>query len=173
MFLMKNMINSKTGTKIKLTRKQIEKLKALMVNSARKGNLANSGVVFENNKPIAWAESWVVSKTDATAHSERMLVERVCKKKKTNWTQGLTMISVVEPCLMCLSACSQAGYAEIAYIIPGKKYVDKIPWTTDTLINKKKVASKMSSKIKYTHLKDLEKEFSLVFENEMSPKFIK
>ena len=106
---------------MKLTATQIELLKELMVNSAKKGNLANSGMVLKNGKTIASAESLVVSNHDATAHSERMLVEEVCKKKKANYTPGLTMVTVVEPCLMCMSACAWAGYKEIAYIIPTKK----------------------------------------------------
>lgn len=156
---------------MKLTKEQIKKLKELMVISCRKGNLANSGIVLENGKAIEYAESWVVSSHDATAHSERMLVETVCKVRKTNWTPGLTMVSVVEPCLMCLSACSQAGYSKIAYIIPGNKYVNKIPWSTDTtIIDKEDVASKLSNPVKYTHLKDLESEFSEIFEREMGGK---
>ena len=111
--------------------------------SARKGNLANAGFVLDNKIVVASAESWVVSSSDATAHSERMLVETVCKLKHTNYTPGLTMVSVVEPCLMCMSACSQAGYKEICYIIPAKKYVKKIPWMTDTvIINKILIANR-------------------------------
>ncbi len=154
---------------LNLSKSDLLKLKKLMINSAKKGNLANSGMVLEDGKSIAFAGSWVVSKHNATAHSERMLVEKVCKSKKSNWTPNLIMVSVVEPCLMCLSASSQAGYSEIAYIIPGNKYVKKIPWSTDTeIIDKKAIASKMSSKIKYTHLKEYEDEFSKIFEIEMS-----
>ena len=157
---------------LKLTKIQIEKLKKLMINSARKGNLANSGLVLEDGKAIAFAESWVVSKTNATDHSERMLVEKICKKKKSNWTPNLVMVSVVEPCLMCLSACSQAGYSEIAYIIPGNKYVKNIPWTTDTtILDKKDVASKLSNKIKYTHLVEYEDAFSEIFKSAMAKHF--
>ena len=140
-----------------------------MVRSARKGNLANSALVLEKGKVIASAESLVVSNNDATAHSERMLIEKVCKKKRSHITPGLTMVSVVEPCLMCLSACSQAQYQEIAYIIPAEKYVAKIPWITDTeRVNKAKVAKQLSSSIKYIHLKEYEQEFSNIFESEMS-----
>ena len=140
-----------------------------MINSAKKGNLANSGIVLERGTQIASAESWVVSSTDATAHSERMLVAEVCKSKRTNYTPGLTMISVVEPCLMCLSACSQAGYKEIAFIIPAEKYVKKIPWMTDIRkFDKGDIARKFSKPIKYTHLKEYENEFSDVFEEVMS-----
>lgn len=154
---------------MKLTKDQIGLLKKLMRISAEKGNLANSGIVLEEGKTIASAESWVVSSTDATAHSERMLVSQVCRLKHTNFTPGLTMVSVIEPCLMCMSACSQAGYKEIAYIIPAKRYVEKIPWMTDTrILDKKSVAKNFSDPIGYIHLKEYEKEFFKVFEKVMS-----
>lgn len=150
-------------------REVVEKLKELMVLSARKGNLANSGVVLDGDNPIKFMESLVVTNKDATAHSERMLVEHVCKLRGSNWTPGLTMVTVVEPCLMCLSACSQAGYKEILYIIPGNKYVKTVPWATDTeKIDKKEVAKQLSSSIDLVHLSDLEDEFSSVFKMEMS-----
>ena len=113
---------------MELTKEQIDILKKLMISSARKGNLANSGLVIEGNKTIASSESLVVSKHDATSHSERILVENVCRLKKTNYTPGLTMITVCESCLMCMSACAWAGYKTIAYIIPASKYITKIPY---------------------------------------------
>lgn len=154
---------------MKLTTKQIRLLKDLMTNSAKKGNLANSGLVLENGKTIASAESWAVTNNDATAHSERMLVEKVGKMKKNNYTPGLTMVTVVEPCLMCMSACSQAGYKEIAYIIPAKRYVKKIAWMTDVKesVNKQKMAQSFSEPIKLTHLSEYEEEFCEVFERVM------
>lgn len=151
-----------------LTPDQIETLKQLMKNSAAKGNLANSGMVFENGKMLASAESWVVTNKDATSHSERMLVTKICNAKKTNYTPGLVMVTVVEPCIMCMSACSQAGYSEVQYIIPAKKYVDKIAWMTDsTQVDKQKLASQFSNPIKLTHLDQYEKEFCDVFEEAM------
>lgn len=154
---------------MELTKDQIDLLKKLMVNSARKGNLANSGIVLENGKMIASAESLVKSNYDATAHSERMLVQKVGRMKKSDRTPGLSMVTVVEPCIMCISACSQAEYKEIAYIVPSKKYVRKIPWTTDTQkLDKNKISSELSNPVKLHHLKEYEEEFSEVFEKEMS-----
>ncbi len=154
---------------MRLTSKQIETLKKLMVNSAKKGNLANSGIVLEKGKMIASAESWVVTNNDQTSHSERMLVEEVCKRKKNCLTPKLDMVSVVEPCLMCLSACSQALYDRIGFIIPAGKYVKKIPWITDTnSIDKEKIASQFSHQVEYLHLSEYEEEFSKIFEKEMA-----
>ena len=140
-----------------------------MINSARKGNLANSGIVLEGGKIIASSESLVVTNMDQTSHSERLLIEKVCRKKRSHVTPGLVMVSVIEPCLMCLSACSQAQYNRICYIIPAKKYVKKIPWITDTkLLDKKVISRKFSHPIEYEHLRDYEDQFSRVFESEMS-----
>ena len=151
-----------------ITNEQIQTLKKLMTNSAIKGNLANSGMVFEKGKMLEAAESWVVTNNDATSHSERMLVTKVCNAKKTNYTPGLVMVTVVEPCIMCMSACSQAGYSEIQYIIPANRYVKKIPWMTDsTLTDKQVLASQFSNPIQITHLKEYEDEFCRVFEDSM------
>lgn len=146
-----------------------ELLKKLMVESAKKGNLANSGLVLEGEEMIASAESLVASDCNATAHSERMLVEIAGHLKKTNFTPGLVMVSVVEPCVMCMSACSQAGFAEIAYIIPAKRYVEKIPWITDGIkIDKQKLAGQFTQPIKLSHLALYEEEFVKVFEAAMA-----
>ncbi len=150
---------------MKLTTDQIKLLKELMTNSANKGNLANAGIVLENGKLLDSAESWVVTNKDATAHSERMLVEKVGKLKGTNYTPGLSMVTVVEPCLMCMSACSQAGYKDVVYIIPARKYVNKIPWMTDVNdnVDKEKIAENFCEPIKLMHLSEYEEEFSEVF----------
>lgn len=139
-----------------------------MQKSAKKGNLANSAIVLENGVLVAAAESWVVSSCDASAHSERMLVEQVGKLKNSNWTPNLTMVSVVEPCLMCMSACSQAGYKDIFYIIPADKYIKSIPYMSDVKgINKNEIARKFISPIELKHLSKYENEFSVIFEKAM------
>lgn len=155
-------------TNIVLSKDQKNLLKQLAVNSAQKGNLANSGLVLEGDQVIASAESLVISNTDATAHSERMLVEQVCKLKQANYTPGLTMVTVCEPCLMCLSACAWAGYKSIAFIIPAKKYVNKIPWMTDnSRIDKVEIGKTFNNPVEIIHLNDYETEFSEMFEEQM------
>lgn len=140
----------------------------LAISSARKGNLFNSAIVLEDDKVIATSESLVVTNNDATDHSERMLVSKVCKKKRSNYTPGLTMVTVVEPCLMCLSACSWAGYTQILFIIPTSKYIKKMPWMSDTKdLNKNSVLKHLNNPIKVIHLKELEEKFSKNFEKEM------
>jgi len=151
-----------------LTPTQINTLENLMRNSAKKGNLANSAIVIEDGETIAEAESLVITNKDATAHSERMLVTEVCQQKGSNSTPGLTMVTVVEPCLMCMSACVWAGYSKIAYIIPADRYIKKIPWMSDTKdLDKFELVKKFTSEIELIHLKDLEEQFCKIFEAEM------
>lgn len=152
-----------------LSREQINELKDLMIKSAQKGNLANAGLVIESGKTIAISESLVNTNCDATSHSERLLVEKVCKEKGNSNTPDLTMVTVCEPCLMCMSACSWAGYKLIAYIIPANKYIKKIPWLSEnTKINKQEIAKTFNKPLKIVHLSQYESEFSEVFEKEMA-----
>jgi len=155
-------------SKLELTEEQQKLLKQLALNSAKKGNLANAGLVLEDGRTIASAESWVVSGCDATAHSERMLVEMVCKLKHSNYTPGLTMVTIIEPCLMCLSACAWAGYKRVAFIIPASKYIKTIPWVAEnTKADKNQIAKTFTEPIELIHLSQYENEFSRVFENRM------
>jgi tRNA(Arg) A34 adenosine deaminase TadA len=154
---------------MELTREQLDLLKKLMINSAKKGNLANSGIVLQNRNLIASSESLVVTNHDTTSHSERLLVEKVGHIKGNNYTPGLTMVTVCESCLMCLSACSQAGYKTLAYIIPAKKYSKKISWMTDNgNIDRSEIARTMNNPVEYVHLSQYQEEFSKVFETEMA-----
>ena len=139
-----------------------------MTRSAQKGNLANAALVIEEDRCIASGESLVASSFDATAHDERLLVEMVCKKKASHYTPGLIMVTVVEPCLMCLSACAQAGYKEVAFIIPAHRYIQKIPYMSDVIgLDKNVVAKAFLEPIALTHLKEFEEQFCDVFEKQM------
>lgn len=150
-----------------LTSDQVNILEKLMISSARKGNLPNASLVLQNGRLIASSESLVATNHDATAHSERILVETVCRQKKSHYTPGLVMVSVVEPCLMCLSACSQAGYSALAYIIPAHRYIKKILYVTDTTIDKLDITKSMINKIELIRLSEYTNVFCKVFEKEV------
>lgn len=69
---------------------------------------------------------------------------------------------------MCLSAASQAGYKELAYIIPASRYITQIPWMSDGLaIDKQALSQQFSNPIQLTHLDAYEQEFCEVFEQAM------
>jgi len=160
---------------MELTGGQIEILKKLMVSSALKGNLANAALVLDGaGKMLAASESLVNTNCDATAHAERLLVEMVCKEKKgsskkgSSATPGLVMVSVCEPCLMCLAACALAEYKTIAYMIPAAKYIDKIPWLSENVkVDKQEIARTFSDPVELLHLNQYEEEFSKIFEDAM------
>lgn len=147
-----------------------------MISSAQKGNLANAALVLdENGQIVASSESLVNTNCDATAHAERLLVEKICKERKirskkgSSATPGLTMITVCEPCLMCLSACALAEYKTLAYIIPAAKYIEKIPWLSENVkVDKQEIARTFSGPLELIHLGQYEEEFSKVFEEEMA-----
>lgn len=153
---------------MKLNNDQINILIELMKSSKKKGNLATAALVLEKGKVIASADSLVASNNDMTAHSERMLVSKVGNIKNSPYAPGLTMITVVESCVMCMSACSQAGYEELAYIIPADKYVGRVDYVTDIKEGSKEdIAKLFNGSMKLTHLKEYEDEFSKIFEELM------
>ena len=152
---------------MKLTEKQIKVLKDLMTISRKKGNIATAAIVLgENGKIVESAESLVASDCDATAHAELTLVSKIGKQRGSNYTPGLIMISVLEPCLMCMSASSQAGYEKFYYIIPAKRYLATNPLMTDVndKIDKKEVAKNFSDPIDLIHLNEYEEEFASLFD---------
>jgi len=147
-----------------------------MTSSARKGNLANAALVLDGaGRVLAASESLVNTDCDATAHAERLLVGRICKEMKSNSkkgssaTPGLAMVTVCEPCLMCLAACALAEYKAIYYIIPAEKYIDKIPWLSENMkIDKQQIARTFSDPVELVRLDCHEGEFSELFEKEMA-----
>lgn len=159
----------------KLTIEQKEILIQLMTNSARKGNLANAAIAIDSfGNIVESSESLVVSNTDATAHAERLLIEKLGKKESNHYINSYTIITVVEPCLMCLSASSQAGIREIEYIIKADDYIAQIPWMSDINdFDKHELGLKMSNPIKLTHLKEISPTFKKVFELEMKRHLVK
>ncbi|RJQ27461.1 hypothetical protein C4577_01370 [Candidatus Parcubacteria bacterium] len=95
-------------------------------------------------------------------------MQESCNIKNSAFNTGLTIVTVTEPCLMCISACSWAGLKEIYYMIPVKKYIDKIPWVSEAPnLDKDIVLSSLINPIKLTHLKEYENDFSKLFEEEM------
>jgi tRNA(Arg) A34 adenosine deaminase TadA len=159
----------------KLTLQQQEILIELMKNSARKGNLANAAIAIDSfGNIIESSESLVVSNTDATAHAERLLVEKLGKKESNHYINSYTIITVVQPCLMCLSASSQAGIKEIEYIIKAEDYIAQIPWMSDIRdFDKHKLGLKMLNPVKLTYLTECSPTFKKVFEIEMKKHLVR
>lgn len=143
-------------------------LQELMVNSAELGNLATGAVALEGQRVLAKSLSLVSSHRDATAHAELLLVKEVCDLKQSHFTPGLVMLCVLEPCLMCLSACAQAGYSDVQFIISADRFRDTCNYVSDvSAFDKALVVQHFVHPITFTHLREFEDEFSAVFARAM------
>lgn len=151
---------------MKLTDCQLTELKRLMISSGKKHNLPNAAIVIsESGEIIGASESLVATNLDATAHAERLVISKVCKKEKSPTIPHYNLIAVLEPCLMCISAAYWAGIKNIYFIIPSSRYYDKLPWITESKkLKKAKVVAWFEERIGYYHLEKFEKEFVKIFD---------
>ncbi len=151
---------------MELTKEQIQKLKELAVDSANKKNLPNAALMLDGNKIVESEGSYPASKPDATAHAERAIIEKVCRKtNKFLLPANYTIVSVFEPCLMCIGAAYWAGIKKIYYVIPASKYINKIPWATESkTIDKNKLIAQFNEKMELIKLSKYEKEFTALFD---------
>lgn len=135
-----------------------------MISSGEKGNLPNASIIIKNDFIAGQSESLVATNKDATAHAERLAIEQVCKKNRSPLIPEHQLVSVIEPCLMCLAAAYWAGIKKIYYIIPASKYWDKIPWITESkTVNKNRLVEKFLEKVRYKHLAEFEDDFCKIF----------
>ncbi|OHB18602.1 MAG: hypothetical protein A2666_01375 [Parcubacteria group bacterium RIFCSPHIGHO2_01_FULL_47_10b] len=150
-----------------LTGKQFVALRQLAISSAEKGNLPNGALLLDSeNKLVYQSESKVASDCDATAHAERLVIEQACKKEHTPIIRNYSLITVVEPCLMCLSAAYWAGIKKVYYIIPAAAYWDVIPWMSESkTINKYELIAQWNERIEMVQLGGHEGQFIEIFDN--------
>ncbi len=151
---------------MELTKSQIQTLKSLAIDSANKKNLPNAALMLDGNKIVESEGSYPASTPDATAHSERVVITNVCKRiGKFLLPATYSIVSIFEPCLMCIGAAYWAGIKKIYYIIPASKYVDKIPWATESkTIDKHKLIAQFNEKMEIIKLDKYEKEFTALFD---------
>lgn len=150
---------------MKLTNEMIKVLSNSMEVSSKKGNLANSAILLDkNNKIVTVSESLVVSNNNCTSHSEHMLVELACKLSNSHITQNYSIVTVVEPCLMCLSAASQGNIKNMYYIIRAEEYIDNIPWMSDCRgVDKHELCNRFINKINLVYLNNYSNVFNKTF----------
>lgn len=151
---------------MKLSPELIKALKELALSSGEKHNLPNAAlIVNKKGGIIGSSESLVATNTDATAHAERLVIEKVCKKEKSPLIPNYILLTVLEPCLMCLAAAYWAGIKKIYYIIPSSRYFSQIPWITESKnINKKNLVKKFAEPVVYQAIKSYQKEFEELFD---------
>lgn len=151
---------------MKLTNVQLARLKSLAINSGKKNNLPNGAlIVLNSGKIIGDSESLVATNTDATSHAERLVIEKVCRKERSPIISQYTLITILEPCLMCIGACYWAGIKNLYFILPSSKYFDQLPWITESkALDKETLIKKFEERMNYYRLKEYEKEFTKIFD---------
>ncbi len=151
---------------MKLTQSQIRILRELVTDSGKKGNLPNAAIVVEGKNILGSSGSYVASDKDATAHAERLVIQKVCKREKKFLLPKCALITVFESCLMCFGAAYWAGIKSVYYIIPAKMYIDEIPWCGESKkLDKRKLSKLLSEPIKFVHMKAYTKLFSGFFDS--------
>ncbi len=110
---------------------------------------AHSILVNKYGEVIAQSPNLSISENDPTAHSEILAIREASKKIKTLDLSGLTLYTAIEPCMMCISACSWSKIKRIVYAL-GK---DKLaPEDFESNINSKEITTRLNSYIELIHL---------------------
>ena len=151
---------------MKPTKEHLKSLERLALSSEKKGNLPNGALLLDpNGKVVAESESLPITNLNPTAHSERLLIEKFCKENKSHTMHDYKILTITEPCLMCLSAAQWAELSEIYFIVAAKKYWDKIPWFSECKdIDYAKMAKKFKNIKVYKELPKYSKPFEKILD---------
>ena len=91
----------------------------LALNEAREafenGEIPVGAVIVKDGTCIAAAHNRCERDHDATAHAERLAIERACKTLGSWRLSGCTMYVTLEPCPMCAGAAVSARISEVVY----------------------------------------------------------
>ena len=150
---------------MQLSGKIINSLERLLTFSGEQGNLPNAAVLVDSrtHKLLASAPSLVATNSDATAHAERLVISQQCQEVKKPVLHNTILITVMEPCLMCLSAAYWAGIQLVYFVIPASVLWDEIPWMAESKkIDKHQLLTKFHPPLKLKHLPEYEKHFSKI-----------
>lgn len=96
-------------------RKFMEKAIAKAKEGVRKGESPFGACIVKGNKVVAVAHNTVLSKKDATNHSEMNAIRMACKKLGSHKLTGCTIYSTTEPCPMCFAASHWAEISKVYY----------------------------------------------------------
>ena len=96
-----------------------EKWMRLAINEAilaeSEGEVPVGAVLIKNELLIAKAHNQSISKSDATAHAEMLLIQAAGKKLKNYRLNETTLYVTLEPCAMCFSAMMHARIKRVVY----------------------------------------------------------
>ena len=68
-----------------------------------------------SNKIICKAYNQTITLKNSTKHAEMIVIEKGCKKKKSQFLYNTTIFTTLEPCAMCASAISEARISRIYF----------------------------------------------------------
>jgi tRNA(adenine34) deaminase len=83
---------------------------------------AGALIVDDQFRIIAQAHNQVISLCDPTAHAEILAIREAAKAVGNYRLAGLTLISTLEPCPMCLMAAIHARLARVYYGAPEPRW---------------------------------------------------
>lgn len=85
--------------------------------SVENGGFPVGCVITQSNEIVARGISNGKQLHDPTAHAEICAIRQLCQQLQTRSLSGMTLYSSMEPCLMCLAACTWASIPRVVYAI--------------------------------------------------------
>ncbi|MDB5326984.1 MAG: HAD-superfamily hydrolase, subfamily variant 3 [Phycisphaerales bacterium] len=83
----------------------------------RLGEVPIAAVIAHHGQIIGWGWNELNAKRDRTMHAEFAAFRDAAGRYPLD-TQSLTLVSTLEPCVMCFGAALLAGVSEIIYALP-------------------------------------------------------
>ncbi len=79
---------------------------------------------------------------------------------------GYSLVTVLEPSLMSIAACSWVGISDIYYLIPADKLYGKYKWITESIdLDKSAIAAQFDSPVRLHYIKGHQDDFDKLWEN--------
>jgi tRNA(Ile)-lysidine synthase len=85
------------------------------------GEVPIGAVVVWDEEELAVAHNQVEQNRDATAHAERLALQKALLKKQTKVLPGATVYVTLEPCAMCFGALAEAQVRRVVYAVENLK----------------------------------------------------
>ena len=112
----------------------------------KEASIPVSALIIKNNKIIAKAHNTRYKNNQPIEHAEINAIRKACKKLKTSRLDDCTIITTLEPCMMCMGAIVESHIKEVYYLLPSK-YIE----SSNNFKNKIKT-KKLSSNKEYSNI---------------------